>query len=75
MIVELYRVHKFTNNVTGEIVEKADVIKMVSSNRWETKNPPLPIAPLFIFLTVTIFTLLSFVIIVYKLVTKKHTPL
>jgi hypothetical protein len=34
VLVELYRVHKFTNPVTGEIVEKADVVKLTSTKLW-----------------------------------------
>jgi hypothetical protein len=71
MLVELCRTHKFTNNVTTEIVEKMDVIKMLSSNRWEINVSP-PIASLFVFLTVAIFALLSLVILIHKLGTKKH---
>lgn len=34
MLVELCRVHEFINNATGEIVQKTDVLKLISTNRW-----------------------------------------
>ena len=35
MLVDLYRVHSFINSVTGEVVYKADVVKMTRSSLWE----------------------------------------
>lgn len=74
MLVELCRTHKFASTQTDEIVQKMDVIKMISSSRWEINNQPSAITPFFIFLIVAIFAVLSIVIITYKLV-KKHAPL
>ncbi len=39
MLVELCRTHQFANNATSEIVWKTDVIKLISTNRWQiTQN-------------------------------------
>ncbi len=35
MLVELNRTHVFANPVTGDIVEKTDVIKLIDTNRWQ----------------------------------------
>jgi hypothetical protein len=60
VLVELYRVHSFVNTVTGEVVNKTDVVKMTKSSLWEaTEFPTKIILPLFI-----ACALLSFVIIV-----------
>jgi hypothetical protein len=42
MIVDFVRTHRFANNSTGEVVDKTDVIKLVSTNRWkvEASSPP-----------------------------------
>lgn len=37
VLVETYRVHRFVNQKTGDMVEKADVIKLVETNRWQIK--------------------------------------
>lgn len=71
MLVELHRIHKFTNNFTGEAVEKTDEIRLISTNRWEIKTSQLSIARLFLFLATTVFALFSFLILTYRFVTKK----
>ena len=40
MLVDLYRVHTFANPVTGEVIYKADVVKMTRSSLWEIKGFP-----------------------------------
>jgi hypothetical protein len=35
MLVELNRTHIFTNPITGDVVEKTDVIKLIETNRWQ----------------------------------------
>jgi hypothetical protein len=35
MLVDLYRVHSFINSVTGEVINKADFVKMTRSSLWE----------------------------------------
>jgi hypothetical protein len=35
VLVDLYRVHSFVNPVTGEVIYKADVVKMTRSSLWE----------------------------------------
>jgi hypothetical protein len=35
VLVDLYRVHSFVNSVTGEVIYKADVVKMTRSSLWE----------------------------------------
>jgi hypothetical protein len=34
-MVELSRTHAFVNKVTGEVVEKTDIIKLLDTNRWQ----------------------------------------
>lgn len=71
MLVDLYRTHQFSSNNTDKIVWKTDVIKMIDSSIWEINSQSSPITPLVIVLTVAIFTLLSLVIVTYRLVTRK----
>ena len=35
MLVELNRTHIFANPITGNIVEKTDVIRLIETNRWQ----------------------------------------
>ncbi len=42
ILIELCRVHEFINNATGEIVQKADVVKLVSTNRWAVTHNQTP---------------------------------
>jgi len=53
--VELYRIHKYTNPVNGVTIEKADKVKLISTNIWkinesETTTMSLTIAVAFIIL-------------------------
>jgi len=58
ILVELYRVHKFTNRVTGEAIEKADHVELTRSNLWEITEFPTTLAPIFIaIITVTLLLL------------------
>lgn len=34
MLVEIHRTHIFANNVTGEIIEKTDVVRLTQTNSW-----------------------------------------
>lgn len=34
MLLELNRTHIFSNNVTGEVVEKSDVVRLIQTNSW-----------------------------------------
>lgn len=72
MLIELFRIHKFTNQATGETIEKADVINLVRSNKWDLKASPLTTAPLFMLVTLIIFALLALSIITPKYVSKKR---
>ena len=38
VLVELCRTHQFRNHVTGELINKTDVIKLVSTNLWEISS-------------------------------------
>ena len=71
MLVEFLRTHRFTNNVTGEVVEKTDVINLTSTNRWEINTPQLPITLYFVVLAAIIFALLSLLAVTYRFVAKK----
>jgi len=74
MLVELHRTHRFIGNSTGEVVDKTDVITVTETNRWQvTAVEQQPFTPLFVALTIGIFTLLVFVVLISRLVTKK-TP-
>ena len=59
MLVELYRVHSFVNPVTGEVINKADFVKMTSSSLWKVTEFPTKI----MLLLLITCALLSFVII------------
>ena len=59
MLVEFLRTHRFTNNVTGEVVEKTDVINLLSTNRWEINAPQFPVAVYFVVLAAVSFALIS----------------
>ncbi len=59
VLLEIYRVHKFTNEVTGETVEKADVVKMIRSDLWETKAPQTATAPPILATLITAISLLA----------------
>ena len=43
MLTEFVRTHRFTNNDTGEVIDKTDVINLISTNKWEinTSQPPI----------------------------------
>ena len=72
MLVELHRTHRFIGNSTGEVVDKTDVIIVTETNRWQvTAVEQQPFTPLFVALTIGIFTLLVFVVLISRLVTKK----
>lgn len=38
MLVDLYRVHSYINQITGDVIYKADIVKMTSSSLWEMKE-------------------------------------
>ena len=46
ILVDMYRQHAFINNQTGEVVKKADIIKMKSSSLWTIPEFPAFLAPL-----------------------------
>ena len=70
MLIELFRIHQFDNNVTGEIVEKADVIKLIDTNRWETKTGE-PSMSLSFVLSISGLAFFVLITVVYQLVTRK----
>jgi hypothetical protein len=71
MLVEFLRTHRFTNSVTGEIVEKTDVINLINTNRWEIGTPQLPTTLYFVVVVAVIFALLSLIAVTYRFVAKK----
>ncbi len=57
MLVELNRVHSFVNPVTGEAVNKTDVVRMTRSSLWEVSASQAEIVlPLFIIYVLLIVT-------------------
>jgi hypothetical protein len=40
VLVELCRIHAFTNPATGETIEKTDVVKLTNTNLWTPNNSP-----------------------------------
>lgn len=38
MLVELQRTRRFVNSITGMVVEKTDVIRLISTNRWQIES-------------------------------------
>jgi hypothetical protein len=65
MLVEFLRTHRFTNNVTGEVVEKTDVINLLSTNRWEINAQQSP-ATLYLAVLVAVILALIFLAVTYK---------
>jgi hypothetical protein len=71
MLIEFVRTHRFTNNGTGEVIDKTDVINLISTNKWEINISQPPITLYFGILGVTVVALLSFILLVYKFATRK----
>jgi hypothetical protein len=72
MLVELHRTHRFAGNSSEEIVDKTDVIIITDTNRWQvTAVEQQPFTPLFIALTIGIFALLVFIVLISRFVTRK----
>ena len=72
MLVELHRTHRFVGNSSEEIVDKTDVIIITDTNRWRVSAvEQQPFTSLFIALTIGIFTLLMFVVLISRFVTRK----
>ena len=66
MLVETYRVHKFTNQGTGDTVEKADVINMINTNRWKIKDASTQTSILPFIIALIIATLVFLAIVIKK---------
>ena len=72
MLVELHRTHRFVGNSSEETVDKTDVIIITDTNRWQvTAVEQQPFTPLFIALTIGIFALLVFIVLISRFVTRK----
>jgi hypothetical protein len=57
---------------SGEMVDKTDVIVITDTNRWQvTSLEQQPFTQLFIALTISIFVLLVFVVLISRFVTRK----
>ncbi len=68
VLVDMYRVHSFINPDTNEVIRKADIVKMTSSNVWVLPEFPSFMFPLLLVIGVTLGTS------VYKAkVGKKHS--
>lgn len=70
ILVELCRTHIFADTVTGEVVEKTDVVKLIDTNRWQIESQPQK-TPLFLFPAATIFAFLSITVGTHKLISRK----
>jgi hypothetical protein len=69
MLIELNRVHEFINYTSGEIIQKDDVIKLVTTNRWDvTENYSAQPGPPYGFPLVFLLLLQ----ITHKSITKQH---
>jgi hypothetical protein len=66
VLLDLYRQHAFTNEVTGEVVKKADIIKMKSSSLWV-----IPEFPDALLATVLVLSAASCGALVFKV--KRHS--
>lgn len=42
MLVELCRTHRFSSGILGEVIEKTDVVKLISTNRWKINESAPP---------------------------------
>jgi hypothetical protein len=71
MPVEFLRTHRFTNNDTGEVVLKTDVINLISTNRWQISAAQSPSALYFVVLTAGILVFSSLVVMVHSLFSRK----
>src|SRR4030042_1011865 len=69
---EIYRVHKFTNKVTGETVEKTDIVKMTRSNLWAPKETKITTVPPTLTTIITATSLLTTIVARKHNLTKKH---
>jgi len=67
MLVELNRVHAFVNPVTGEVVNKTDVVRMTRLNRWEVSATQAKIVLL-------LFIIYALMIVTVVVVTRKPKP-
>ena len=66
VLVELCRTHKFQGN-GSQIVEKTDVIKITSTNRWQVSQGIQQTLPLLLpALIMVIFAILLFVVVTYR---------
>jgi len=69
MLIELNRVHEFINYTSGEIIQKDDVIKLITTNRWDvTENYSTQPGPPYGFPLVFLLLLQ----IMHKSITKQH---
>ena len=57
MLVDMYRVHSFINPDTNEVIKKADIVKITSSNVWAVPEYPSVVFPLLLVISVTVGTL------------------
>jgi hypothetical protein len=58
ILVDMYRQHAFINSITGEVVKKADIIKMQSSSLWTIPEFPTFLFPSLVLVTASIGLLL-----------------
>jgi hypothetical protein len=58
MLVDMYRAHAFVNSETGEVVTKADIIKLESTNAWSKGNFPPDLIFLIVFASAIMLTAL-----------------
>jgi hypothetical protein len=71
MLVELHRAHRFVGSSSGEVVDKIDVIVITDTNRWQVTFLEWQPFTTFLALTISIFVLLVFVVLISRFVTRK----
>jgi hypothetical protein len=59
VLLDMYRQHAFINQVTGEVVKKADLIKMESSNLWTIPEFPTFLVPALILMSTPLIAMLA----------------
>jgi len=71
MLVEFHRTHRFTNSATDEVVEKTDVINLISTNRWEISANSSQTTLFIVILGSIIFALLFLTAMTYSFFIRK----
>jgi hypothetical protein len=71
MQVEFLRTHKFTNDASGEVILKTDVINLISTNRWEIYTPQSSPMLYFVVFVAGLIVLFFLTLLTYRFVIRK----